>query len=81
MLKQDDHFSYENCYQYGSFIKINEYVDKNLIVYETGIHYINMIKKKGSLIMNKTAYNHSKGWPPYKKKSPLSQLEIDSIDR
>ena len=58
MLKQDDHFSYKNCYQYGSFINVNEYIDKNLIIYETGIHYINMIKKKGSLIMNKTAYNH-----------------------
>ena len=40
MLKQDDHFSYKNCYQYGSFININEYIDKNLIIYETGIHYI-----------------------------------------
>ena len=24
MFKQDDHFSYKNCYQYGSCIKINE---------------------------------------------------------
>ena len=24
MFKQDDHFGYKNCYQYGSRIKINE---------------------------------------------------------
>ena len=24
MFKQDEHFSYKNCYQYGSCIKINE---------------------------------------------------------
>ena len=24
MFKQDNHFSYKNCYQYGSCIKINE---------------------------------------------------------
>ena len=24
MFKQDDHFSYKNCYQYGSCIKINK---------------------------------------------------------
>ena len=46
MFKQDDHFSYKNCYQYGSFINVNEYIDKNLIIYETGIHYMNIINKK-----------------------------------
>ena len=46
MFKQDDQFSYKNRYQYGSCTKINEQIDKNLIIYETGIHYINIIKKK-----------------------------------
>ena len=27
MFKQDDHFSYKNCYQYESCIKINESID------------------------------------------------------
>ena len=58
MFKQDEHFSHKNCYQYGSCIKINEYIDTNSIIYETGIHYINIINKKGSFIMNKTTYNH-----------------------
>ena len=46
MYKQDEHFSYKNCYQYGSCIKINEWIDKNLIIYETGIHYTIIISKK-----------------------------------
>ena len=33
MFKQDDHFSYKNCYQYGSCIKINEQKDKKNINY------------------------------------------------
>ena len=44
MFKQDDLFSYKNCYQYGSCIniKMNKKI-KTLIIYETGIHYIIII--------------------------------------
>ena len=47
MFKQDDLFSYKNCYQYGSCIniKMNKKI-KTLIIYETGIHYIIIINEK-----------------------------------